>query len=170
MYCSSLDQGSHPGLADEYEENEESLKCIEGIKEENFVANVDAAIGPVKSQRDDVSQPGKAEHKKELENNPKHLSASPRACAAGVLTWDCPDAKKQRVGRGEEETEVEYQKESQGSMEVSNLGEIRCYICQSTIASPLSSYESPGQSMMKRSTCPNQVQAPRFPRQGAVWA
>ena len=62
LFCSSLDQRSHPGLADEYEENEESLEGIEGIEEKNLVADIDAAIGPIESQGDDVSQPGKAEH------------------------------------------------------------------------------------------------------------
>ena len=75
--CRSPDQGSHPGLADEHKENEEALKCIEGIKEENLVANVDAAISPVESQGDDVGKPGEAEHKEQLENNPKHLTAAP---------------------------------------------------------------------------------------------
>ena len=76
------------------------MKCIEGIKEENLEADVDAAISPVESQRDDVGQPGEAEHKEQLENDPKHLTAAPRA-AARVLAWDRPDAKKQGIRRGE---------------------------------------------------------------------
>ena len=123
MSCGSPDQRSHPGLADEHEENEESLKCIEGVKEENLVADVDAAISPVNSQGDYVGKPGEAEHEEQLQNNPKHLLAAPRACA-GVLSWDCPDAKKQGVGRREEEAEVEHKEDSQGPMEVSSLSEI----------------------------------------------
>ena len=77
MFCCPPDQRSHPGLADEHEENEESLECIEGVKEEDFVANVGAAVSPVESEGDDVSQPCQAEHKKQLQNNPKHLTAAP---------------------------------------------------------------------------------------------